>query len=241
MPWRECSLSKYASKRSSYLYQGNGDIPPVDGDKYMSELRSLLFNNTDRLSVNGGLESLLAKYIHGFTGNRNHTTVSCQSTRNKEVQYELLSVIDRLGCDTKNAFLYFPLDNIVYEFDVNHSITVTNFHDTMYVEDPARGSSGESVLYGLERRNTSRRLCIRQSSTLDRAPSPVPSSCTSSSVKVESKYDEEISRRKIPMMSMSRTQQTTAFPSKRKKKVMIWTLMMTERVFKRFLTSVCRY
>ena len=159
-------------------------IPPVDGDKYMNELRNLLYSNTDRLGVNGGLESLLVEYMHGFTENRNHTTVSCQSTRNKEVQYELLSVIDRLGCDTRKSYLYFPLDNIVYEFDVNHSITVTNFRDTMYVVDPASGGSGEG-------RNTTRRLCVRQSSTLDPTLSLVPSSYTPSNVKSDHKYDED--------------------------------------------------
>ena len=161
-------------------------IPPVDGDKYMNELRSFLFRNTDGLGVSGGLESLLIEYMRSFTENRNHTTVSCQcqSTRNNEVQYELLSVIDRLGCDTRNSYLYFPLDNIVYEFDVNHSITVTNFRNTMYVVDPASGGSRGG-------RNLTRRLCIRQSSTLYRASSPVPSSCISSNVKSDHKYDED--------------------------------------------------
>jgi hypothetical protein len=57
---------------------------------------------------------------------------------------EILSVIDRLGHNTGNAYLYFPLDNFVYEFDVNNSMAVSNFSKTVHVADPSRGGSTAS-------------------------------------------------------------------------------------------------
>lgn len=113
-------------------------IPSMEGDNcHMKKLKRLLNDNIHRLGENDGLENVLLEYILGFTEYRNHSAAACHV----DTHIEILSVIDRLGYDTKNAYLYFPLDNVVLEFDVNQSITVTNLSKTVHVADPSRGSS----------------------------------------------------------------------------------------------------
>lgn len=105
-------------------------VPPKEESKcLMKKLKRLLNDNIHKLGEKDGLENVLLKYMLGFTEYRSHYT------------REILSVIDRLGYDTKYAYLYFPLDNVVLEFNMNQSITVTNLSKTVNVDDPSRGSS----------------------------------------------------------------------------------------------------
>jgi len=129
-------------------------IPPSnDNKKYMNRLRTLLNNNIDQLSK-GGLEELFIEYMFDFEEYRNHAPVACHVDGNNKCNYEILSVVDRLGCNTQYAYLYFPLDNAVLEYVVNVSIVVANLSKTCHVADPSRGRSGS----GGDGGNTSRAI-----------------------------------------------------------------------------------
>ena len=112
-----------------------------EGSECMNRLKSLLHNNLHKISEKDGMESILLEYIiGGFEEKRNYSAVACHT----DGHMEILSVIDRLGHNTGNAYLYFPLDNFVYEFDVNNSMAVSNFSKTVHVADPSRGGSTAS-------------------------------------------------------------------------------------------------
>ena len=82
---------------------------------------------------------LLIDYMYGFDEFRNYSPVAAHYDGNKNGNYETLAVIDRVGRDTQNAWLYFPLDNVVYESTVNRTININNFSQTMHVADSIRG------------------------------------------------------------------------------------------------------
>ena len=119
--------------------------------KYMNRLQTLLHKNVDRLNE-GVIEELLIEYMYDFEEYRNHASVACHTDGNQDCNYEILSVIDRLRCNTQYAYLYFPLDNVVLEYVVNKSIVVANLSKTMHCADPTRGRSGS----GGDGGNTSR-------------------------------------------------------------------------------------
>ena len=117
-------------------------IQPYDGGQfYLSDLKTLLHNNMQKLEEKEGIENVLIEYILKFIEYRNHSAVTCHVDG---VSIEILSVIDRLGYNTKHAYLFFPLNNIVYEFAVNESITVASLSNTLHVADPSRGHSSSS-------------------------------------------------------------------------------------------------
>ena len=118
------------------------DIPPMDDDKYMPRLSSMIKNRQIKDSVD--MVDLLIDYMYGFDEFRNYSPVAAHYDGNKNGNYETLAVIDRVGRDTHNAWLYFPLDNVVYESTVNRTININNFSQTMHVADSIRGGGNTS-------------------------------------------------------------------------------------------------
>ena len=114
-------------------------IPPKKGKKYLNELKDLMERKKGM-----HISDILIEYMYGFEEFRNYSPVCAHCDANRTAEYEILMIFDRLGCNTKVAYLYFPLDNVILEITVNEDINVTNFTNTVHVADPSRGGNAGS-------------------------------------------------------------------------------------------------
>ena len=108
--------------------------------QHINKLKSLFTRDSDMIQKEGGFAKVLVdKFMCDFTENRNHsaTAAHCDSS------IEVLSVIDREGCRSQIAHVYFPFDNAVFEPTVNQSISLINFSDTIHVADATRGNDDD--------------------------------------------------------------------------------------------------
>lgn len=108
-------------------------IPPRKGKKYLKELRKIL-GSTEKV----GIDDALVQFMCLSKEVRNYGAVAAHVDKNKNAEYEILTVFSRDGSHSAEAFLYFPLDNFVLRLSPDKTAMLCNFTRCMHVPDPSR-------------------------------------------------------------------------------------------------------